>query len=84
MATPCGQSAALEEAKAGVDSLKEKIKGVNQNKSNTNGQRIALDENGKPKNTKDIFSTHYPEYTKQNDGTYRQTSITLCSARNKQ
>lgn len=27
MATPCGQSAALEEAKAGIDSLKEKIKG---------------------------------------------------------
>mgnify|MGYP003342788677 FL=1 len=63
-------------SKTEFEKLKEKIKGVNQNKSNTYGHRFALDENGKPKNTKDIFSTHYPEYTKQNDGTYRQTSIT--------
>ena len=53
--------------------LREKIKGISG--VNTYGTKFAIDESGKPKNDKTLFTTHYPEYTKQSDGTFRQSSI---------
>jgi len=53
--------------------LKNKIKGLSSN--NTYGSKFAIDANGKPKNDETIFSKSYPEYTKQDDGSYRQTSV---------